>query len=120
MPSGRLGHSAVHVEDKLFVLGGIDVSNNTAACKSDLWFYDLKTAHWSKINPSGADVYKNLPVSLFRNIPMTVLGKRIVILFSDRFNGTKQNKVVSYFPNTRKWTDDNTVLDKDWLDFKYM
>lgn len=100
MPSARLGHSAVYVEDKLFVLGGVALKNNAAACKSDFWSYDFWTARWSNINPPGDEVFHYLQLPLFCNIPMTVFGKRIVILFPNRFNGTHDFKVASYFSNT--------------------
>ena len=47
-PSARFGHTAVPVNNSIFIFGG-----GTGSLLNDLWQYDLNTQKWSQPNSNG-------------------------------------------------------------------
>jgi hypothetical protein len=108
---GRMGHTAVLVDKRMFIFGGIKVLRyGSADCYDDIWSYELERKTW---RPISAHSYGQGKLSSSSSLsysyrlcgnPSTVVNSRIVTSFP--VSGESEN-VVSYISGRETWENHN-------------
>ena len=102
---GRMAHTAVLAEGKMFVFGGAKfLRYGSADCYDDIWSYDLHKNTWSLISAhSNGQGELSSSFRLCAN-PATVVNSRIVTLVT---TSSESQNIVSYLSGRSMWANHN-------------
>ncbi|KAJ1624059.1 hypothetical protein T492DRAFT_882566 [Pavlovales sp. CCMP2436] len=95
-PSPRYGHSACHVAESIYVLGG-HLAGGTI---NDLWEYALETRAWTQVVSAG----ESAP-SLRSGHWLVPLGNRLVVFGGDLANSVFDSALHCFDLQRRRWSD---------------
>ena len=123
-PTGRIGHSLITVDSKLFVVGGTasvlfspDWDN---VCSTDLWYFDLMKLKWYQVpvRNSRIETTDILHPARFCRPRARAFGNKIVAVAQNRTDNVghlcpyefHQERVVSFSLSESKWALQNDVI----------
>ena len=106
----RMGHSAVYVDNKMFVFGGFKVTDfKKRSCYDDIWSYDIQANSWKMTDGSTGHLKMSLSPLRMCKLPATVLRSRIVVGITPRSEPGKR-RLFSYLKDSSTWVDHNISI----------
>lgn len=90
-PSARFGHTAVPINNSMFIFGG-----STGSLLNDLWKYDLNTQTWSQASATGGPSARQEHASTSINNTLFILGGVT--------SSVRSNQFWQYNTTTQVWT----------------
>ena len=107
--TGRMGHSAVYIDNEMFVIGGFKFTTfKRLFCYDNIWSYDTWRKTWKTFDASTGRVKLSLSHLGLCRTPATILQSRIVISVSPR-NDLGNSRLLSYLKDHSRshWVDHN-------------
>ena len=102
IPSERYGHSAVILEDKMYVFGGC---NTDGAFLNELYSWDFKSNKWNHLKRGEGE---NIIWPKGRHFHSAIVYKNKMYIFAGKSNGY-MNDLYSYDPRTGIWENKDTA-----------
>eukprot|EP00010_Vexillifera_abyssalis_P004484 CAMPEP_0201556066 /NCGR_PEP_ID=MMETSP0173_2-20130828/52970_1 /ASSEMBLY_ACC=CAM_ASM_000268 /TAXON_ID=218659 /ORGANISM="Vexillifera sp., Strain DIVA3 564/2" /LENGTH=849 /DNA_ID=CAMNT_0047968137 /DNA_START=273 /DNA_END=2822 /DNA_ORIENTATION=- len=97
MPAPRYGHTAVFLDEDMFIFGGYAFDGNKGSHSNEMWRFSPSTGLWEKISTIQTPVHRTEHSAIAYRGKMYIFGGRSA-------KNDALNDLHEYNPNTNQWT----------------